>query len=64
MKSFEFGFSFSDRVEGAEVGFQFFTEKVEVGAPRGLEGSVAEAKASSRLEALVKRVLSRVKEAA
>ena len=26
MKSFEFSFSFSDRVEGAEVGFQFFTE--------------------------------------
>ena len=38
MKSFEFGFGFSDGVESAEVGFQFFTKKVEIGAPRGFEG--------------------------
>ena len=38
MKSFEFGFGFPNGVESAEVGFQFFTEKVEVGAPCGLNG--------------------------
>ena len=37
-KSFEFGFSFSNGVEGAEVGFQFFIKKLKVRAPRGLEG--------------------------
>ena len=37
-KSFKFGFGFSDGVESAEVGFQFFTKKVEIGAPRGLKG--------------------------
>ena len=38
MKSFEFCFGFPDGVEGAEVGFQFVTEKVEVRAPCGLDG--------------------------
>ena len=38
MNSFEFGFGFSNRVESAEVGFQFFTKKVEVRAPSGLNG--------------------------
>ena len=37
-KSFEFCFGFPYGVESAEVGFQFFTEKVEVGAPCGLNG--------------------------
>ena len=37
-KSFEFCFSFPNGVESAKVGFQFLTEKVEVGAPCGLNG--------------------------
>ena len=37
-KSFEFGFGYSNGVKSAEVGFQFFTKKVEVGAPSGLNG--------------------------
>ena len=37
-KSFKFCFGFPNGVESAEVGFQFFTEKVEIGAPCGLNG--------------------------
>ena len=37
-KSFEFSFSFPNRVEIAEVGVQFFTKKVEVRAPCGPNG--------------------------
>ena len=39
MKSFEFGFSFSDRVKSAEVGCQFFTKKVKSEHQAGLMGS-------------------------
>ena len=38
MKSFKFCFGFPNGVKSAEVGFQFVTEKVEVGAPCGLYG--------------------------
>ena len=37
-KSFEFCFGFPNGVKSAKVGFQFFTEKVEVGALCGLNG--------------------------
>ena len=37
-KSFEFCFGFPNGVKSAKVGFQFFTEKVKVGAPCRLDG--------------------------
>ena len=37
-KSFEFCFGFPNGVKSAKVGFQFVAEKVEVGAPCGLDG--------------------------